>query len=336
MKIRLFVSVLFFCNTCSGQNSINTLCLDFTLNGEAFSRGKDFRQVFEGVLADISNPPTLVEREKIFSILEKIQEEQNIQKDISGNNISALRAAQVDYLLFGSFSKVLTSETYDFRFEFVRISGATALTKISSPTIRFSEKEMYDSFDFEQKVMSILSKFSFAVGFGIIGSDQYRDIQKQLDEKERKIDGLKAMLVAQNAKEDSINKLKHTIPDFAGRLIVRNDSIIMQIMPLSNVPFRYDFEITNDTGLYILGASITLKWGLFYPEKKREWREIKKYPFSGFTGIDITKPFRLTLRIRNESIYFEEIGDIKLNRELKAVYICDVKNKSLTLIRNKN
>lgn len=333
LKFRFSLVFLFVISVCFSQNSNNILCLDFTLNGKKFSRSRELLQAFEGVLAHIENPPVIIEREKLASIIEKIQEEQNLAKDFSGEVLSDLTIAHVDYILYGSFSKVLTSETYDFRFEFVKISGTRVSSKFVSPIIRFTEQELSNSFDFEQKTRAELSKYSFIEGVGIIGAAEYKNIQKQLNEKEEQINELRKMLVDQKNIDDSINLNKHTVPDFNARLIVRNDSIIVQIKPVSDIPFKYDFRITNDTGLYILGpVELVFERPIFFPSEIKKWVDLRTYSFPQFHGIDTSKPFRLIFGVNNESIYFEETGDRKLRREFKAIYLCDFNKKSLTLL----
>ncbi|MFM9952080.1 MAG: hypothetical protein ACKV1O_29385, partial [Saprospiraceae bacterium] len=239
----------------------------------------------------------------------------------------------VDYGLYGSFSKVLTSDTYDFRFEFVKISGTRVSSKFVSPIIRFTEQELSNSFDFEQKTRAELSKYSFIEGVGIIGSAEYKNIQKQLNEKEGQINELRKMLVDQKSKDDSIDLAKHTIPDFYGRLIARNDSIIVQIKSISDIPFKYSFRITNDTGLYILGpVEMVFERPIFFPSGIKKWTDIRTYSFLQFHDIETSKPFSLLFMVQNESIYFEETGDKNLRRGFKATYLCDFSKKSLHLI----
>lgn len=335
LTIHLTLILLSTLSLCTAQNSKNVLCLDFTLNGEKFSRGKELRRVFEGVLSNIDNPPVIVEREKLALIIGKIQEEQNLASDFSNEVISNLRVSQVDYVLLGSFTKIMTSETYDFRFEFVRISGTNISSKTVSSIIRFTEAELASSFNFEQKMVASLSRYSFVGGFGVIGSEEYKDFQKQLDEKDRRIDELTALVIAQNTKADSIRLFKSTIPDFFARLIVRNDSIVVQIKPISTVPFKFAFNTMNDTGLHILGpVELVLERPIFYPKRIEQWVDLRKYTFSQFHDIDTSKPFNLVFILENESIYFQELGNKELRRVFKARYLCDISKKSLTLIPN--
>lgn len=327
LKINVIIFFLFWWTFCNGQGSINVLCIDFSLNTKKYTRGKEFRKVFEGVLANIANPPVIVEREKIADILEKIQEEQNLAKDLSSKQINSLNTANIDYLIYGYFTKVQTSETYDFQFEFVKISGLYSLSKNISSIIRFTEEHLSNSIEFENKVREELNKYSFINGIGLLGSEQNEFIKKQF-ERDKKISVLENSIANSKKQIDSINIFKATLPDFDARMILQNDLFIVQIKPLSAVPFKYRYSITNDMNIYILGGPF-IERPILYPNKKLDWENVGTYKIAELSHIDITSPFKITFTVQNESIYYQESGNKELMRSLKKQYLFDNNDKTL-------
>lgn len=238
MRVLLILCFATFSLNAFGQQSINILCSDFTLNEESWGVGKKLRKVFESVLSNLENPPALVEREKLSMLLERIQEEKNLSKDFGSVNLTKLQAANVDFLIVGNFSKSLVSESYEFYAECIKISGQNALSKTVFTTLRFRENDLINTSIFENEVRGMLEKYSFIKGIGILENQQYKEIVRRLDEKDEQILELKKLVDATKAKEDSIWQLKNTAPKVDFDLVFKDSNLVIVIKFLNNVPIK--------------------------------------------------------------------------------------------------
>ncbi|MCB9301001.1 MAG: hypothetical protein H6566_10165 [Lewinellaceae bacterium] len=192
MKFLLSVLLILTQGLLFSQETINVLCLDFKKNNENFSRGREFRLSFESVLSNLDNAPILVEREKLGELLAQIQNERNLQRDVNNHQIIALKAAKVDYVIYGEFFASSLRETVEFRSECVNISNENATTKIVFPTISFEEKELSNFSLFEERIRKMLNNYSFVEGLGVVESKQLDEINRRLKEKDQQIRNLES------------------------------------------------------------------------------------------------------------------------------------------------
>lgn len=192
MKLYSFLLILFLLTVVKGiaQETLNILCVDFKKNDQIFSQGKQFRLSFESVLSNLEHPPIVIEREKLSQLLSQIQDEANLQKDFNTNYNEELKAANVDFIIYGGFYKKSLSDSVEFRSECVKISGENIFSKLAFPKIKFAEKDLDDFTIFENEVRRMLSKYSFIKGFGIVDSEQLKEINRRLDEKDKQIKAL--------------------------------------------------------------------------------------------------------------------------------------------------
>ena len=185
LNLILIMLTSFFANA---QSQIGLLCMDFTFNNEPKAIGLEYRKIAEGVLSTLPNPPLIIEREKMKTLLSKIQDERNLFEDLNSSEIGTLRAANVDFIAFGGFTmRVSNDEKYDFRMEFIKISGENSFSKTPTVTLRFTETELLNSELFENKITKMLQRYSFSKEFGVIDTLQLKKIKFALNEKDKKI-----------------------------------------------------------------------------------------------------------------------------------------------------
>lgn len=321
MRILLTSILIANCLISYGQQSINILCSDFTLNEKPFEKGKDLRRVFESVLSNLENPPTLIEREKLAVVLERIQEEKNLAKDFDAGSIAKLQTANVNFLIVGDFSKSLVSESYEFHAECIKISGQNALSKTVFQTLRFRETDLINTSFFENEVIEMLGKYSFIKGIGILENQQYKEIVRRLDEKDEQILELKKVIDASKSKEDSILQLKNTAPNVEFDLVLKDSNLVIIIKFLNNVPIEIEpnlFGIWDSTSVnYTVFNRAYLYPIKIYPQK--ETKNISYFTYDTLEGKKDKLPNdrRLGIRmdVKYKSIYSSEINKPELQEQ---------------------
>ncbi|GJM35594.1 MAG: hypothetical protein DHS20C18_45950 [Saprospiraceae bacterium] len=233
--------------------------MDFTKNNDVFKKGKSLRKSFESVLSNLDDPPNVIEREKLSQIIERIQDERNLQEDFGKQNIEELQAAKVDYVIYGNFIiSDMLSDIVEFQSECIKISGENVSSKIGFPTISFKQEELSNLSSFESKIRKMLNQYSFLEGFGMIENEKLNEINKRLDEKDKQIDKLAKLLKENQAKEDSTFKLKNTPPDVDFSLGIIDEKLIIYIKFNNNVPIKFiprlhafgPWECENGTKFY--------------------------------------------------------------------------------------
>ncbi|MBK8702696.1 MAG: hypothetical protein IPN33_03160 [Saprospiraceae bacterium] len=156
-------------------------------NNEIFSKSEDFKKSYESVLSNLNRPPNIVERSKLGSILELIQDEENLLRDFDQKKTKTLKAAEVDYLIYGNFFVSPFSDTVFFQSECIKVSGNSGLTKFVFPTITLTEGELSNLQIFESKVRTVLNDYAFVADLGIVENEVLSEINRRLDMKDLEI-----------------------------------------------------------------------------------------------------------------------------------------------------
>ena len=185
-----YLNILVFSSRILGQKSIGLVCTNFTINDKNREEGVEFRRIVESVLSNLKYPPEIIDREKIQDLLVKIQDEVNLDKDLKINEVKELKAAQVDYLMYGNFYNKFLNDTYDLEIECIKISGENVFSKIAFPILSFTEKEITNTQMFRKKLSDMFNEYAFTEDFGIIENTQLDKIFKRLDEKDKQIKNL--------------------------------------------------------------------------------------------------------------------------------------------------
>jgi hypothetical protein len=208
MKFLFYLIIQLFSSYAIAQNPIGILCTNFLVNDEISDEGSTYRKSLESVLSNLKFPPMIIDREKIPDLITKIQEEINLNKDISGKYINDLKVAQVDYIMYGNFDKKLTNKTYDLQLECEKVSGENAFSKKAFPILSFTEKDLRNTDNFRKKLSVMLSNYAFSEEFGILENEQLSRIYKKFDEKDIQI---KFLLNNDSLKNIKISKLQNDI-----------------------------------------------------------------------------------------------------------------------------
>ena len=235
-----FIIAVLSLRQASAQGSINLLCLDVKKNGNLFYEGDIYRKSFESVLSNLDNPPTLVEREKLDEILEKMTEERNLAKDFDMPlpYFNKLKAANIDYLAYGNFTHLPLTDIIEFDCEFIKISGDDVSSKMVFSTLRFDARKLSREI-FEEKLTILFSNYSFINGLGVVDNDQLQIIKNRLIEKDKEINYLMTQVNNYKKKEDSINTLMNTVPDVTFDLLIRETKLFIEISFHNDVPILF-------------------------------------------------------------------------------------------------
>lgn len=326
-----------------GQNSIGVLCNDFKINAEVKSIGKEFRKSFESILSNLDYPPTVIERENLSDLITKIEEERNLYNDFNNGQLEDLKAAKVDYVVYGNFHKSFINEKYEFQLEFVKISGENALSKRVFPILRFTEKELEGSELFEEKVKAMLNNYAFTKEFGIVENEQLDEIKRRLDEKDRQIEKLSILIENNIAKEDSIRNLKSSIPDVNFELSLIDSNLVIIVKFNNNVPIKMIPK------LQALWDSTMKKYSVFnkaylYPIEifppsgdKKEYHFIYDTLQGKKDKLPNDRNLAIRMNITYSSIYSAEIQKPELqNKLIKIDYIIELETMRFIPTKFKN
>ncbi len=230
-----FLNILLFPSIIFGQKPIGIICTDFKINNKNRQEGVDFRRSVESILSNLKYPPEIIDREKIQAVLVKIQDEINLNRDLNIDETRELKAAQVDYLMYGNFDKRLTSVTYDLQIECIKISGDNAFSKKAFPIISFTEDELSNSQIFRKKLSDMFNEYAFTEDFGIIENIQLNKIYKRLDEKDIQIKNLDSSF--KNLESDSKEKSK-ALNSISGTMKNMEDEISIKDQQIKNLNFQ--------------------------------------------------------------------------------------------------
>lgn len=280
IKVLIILSFFTFVITLqvTAQNATGIVCTDITINDQSRDVGSEFRRSLESVLSSLKNPPIIIERKKIQELIEKVQEELNLNKDLNTNEIQKLRAAQVDYVMYGNFVRRLTNVNYDLQLECIKISGINAFSKISFPILSFTEEELTNTDMFRKKLFEMLNNYSFSSDFGIIQNDLLFKINHRLDEKDaqiRQLDSAYQILkmngqqqtsamnnisTITNKLEDEISQKDQEIRDLNSEISGVKDFSHIATLNLFGLDQMYGFGLTGwKTELYNLMFSVVIK-----------------------------------------------------------------------------
>ena len=332
-----FLIIFLFPYLLYSQNTIGILCTDVKIRNNHTNESAIFRQVLESVLSNLKYPPIIIEREKLSDIIEKIQEEQNLQKDFNGLLKKPLASAQVDYIAYGNFSHTLGSEFYEFQLEFVKVSGENALSKRVSPILRFTEKDLSSNTKiFEVQLNEMLQKYSFLNGIGIVESEQLSEINRRIDEKDQQIETLSKVIRANREKEDSIVLLKNTFPQIEFELAITDHDLVILITFKNKVPikmkpflsFHGPWECDNTDKKYPIfntAAHVLNEIKIYPPINNDKYR----FVFDSFNDgeLPLDKLLCMRMEITYASIYEPEIQKPELKEKTVAIdYLFDLKN----------
>lgn len=297
----------------TAQNAVGVLCYDFKLNNETPQFGKEYRKLLESVLSNLKNPPLIIEREKIPELLLRIQEERNLFEDIRAGEIGTLRAAKVDYVIYGSFYKKISSDKYDFYLESIKLLSNNSFSKNTFPVLRFTESEIQNTEVFESRLKGLLKDYSFIDGIGLIDNSQLNEIGKRLDQKDNEIANLTRLVNNNKAKEDSLRKLIDTAPLVRFGLELKDNNLIVLIkfdneVPIEIRPFLSSVIDLNNSEVKGGGWVIHERKRVF-PPKDRTLDS--KIIFDNLTnkGISLDMPLIFTFYMHFSSIYYAETNN---------------------------
>lgn len=227
-------NLLLFSAGALGQNAIGLVCTNFTVNGQNREEGKEYRRSVESVLSSLKYPPELIDREKIQDLLVKIQDEVNLNKDLNISEARELKAARVDYLMYGNFDKKLINSSYDLEIECIKISGDNAFSKIAFPILSFTENDLTNTQIFRNRILDMFSKYAFTEDFGIIENSQLNKINIRLDEKDKQIKNLDSTFKNIQTESEQKSEVLKNLSDNVK--ILENDNLNkdQQIIELNN------------------------------------------------------------------------------------------------------
>jgi hypothetical protein len=324
--ILIFLVFSFSINIVQAQNATNILCTDITMNDGTFYDGKIFTKGFESILSNLEMPPRIVDRKNLSSVLEKIQEDKNLFKDLKVEYIDSLKIAKIDYLVYANFSKSKASETYTFQSECVKISGDNALSKIVFPSLNFTEKDLVNTTVFENRIREMLKKYSFTKELGIIDYNLSLKNKNQFDEKDKEIRDLKQQVTSIRQEKDRVTILKNTAPQVDFSLEFKDSSLFVVTRFWNDVPIKmtpYIFNIWDESqhsysdllnNVYISPKDI-------FP---KDDKNIVNYFNYGKLRDKLPVDRRIFLRvvIRYSSLYSDEIDKPELQeKEVKLDYV---------------
>lgn len=114
-----------------GQKTKGVVTLDFTYNREILPQGKDLRQILENTISIIEPSFKILQRDNLSLLIEKLQEELNLQKDFNqeGESISQLKIKGADYLVVSNLTHNFANDLFRCQIDFINISGNSAFEK---------------------------------------------------------------------------------------------------------------------------------------------------------------------------------------------------------------
>jgi len=248
----------------TAQNPIGVVCTDITINNQNREVGSEFRRSLESVLSSLKDPPIVIDRDKIQDLIEKVQEEINLNKDLNSTEVHNLNAAQVDYVMYGNFVRRLTNVNYDLQLECIKISGDNAFSKISFPILSFSEEELDNTQIFRKKLFEMLNNFSFSSDFGIVQNALLFKINKRLDEKDnqiRQLDSVYEILkVNEQQQTSALNNISTTTNKLEDQIVQKDEEISNLNLEISGMKDYSHIATLNLFGLDKMYGSMFTGW----------------------------------------------------------------------------
>lgn len=224
-----------------GQNSATIYVSDFTLNDENFIQGDTYRKLVEAVINEVQPNVQITERDEIYRVLQFVQKENNLYKDLNQENESLIRALEVDFILLGNFELSNLTRNVELQLEFIKVSESTGLLNINLPRLRFSEDEFESTLIFEVKLKALLSQYTLDDKLGVVNTNAIQAIQKDLQEKQSRIEELQEQITAVKDYGDVANTTVWSTEFY----VPGSDQIIMEtgeIVDLMSEVYKYDKE----------------------------------------------------------------------------------------------
>lgn len=306
------------------QKAINVACTDFTFNDKKSIDGRNTTDIFESALIQSTPLIKLLERKKLDYIISKIDEEKKLAYDFGEETKKSLILAGIDYVVTGNIFMPFGYDTATVYIQFTKISGKDVTTKFIIP-ISVNRDELYNPSKLKNEIIENLKKVPFVEKLGLIEKDQIEEINKQLDEKDKRIEELEAQDRKRKSEKEKMNKLKSTSPELDIDFIIINDSFAVKITSLNDVPinFHYSAVKADDNeplADYVLNVKYSDTW---YPQIGN-YRHVFISILCGISeyNFSLKEPSKLKVVFEYRSLYFAEMGyDKRLSGSFTKYYI---------------
>lgn len=335
-KIVLFLLVQFSLSL-QAQKSINIACTDFTFNDKKSIDGKNTTDIFESALMQSTPLIRLLERKKLDYILSKIDEEKKLAYDFGEQTKKDLILAGVDYVVTGNIFMPFGYDTAALNIQFTKISGKDVTTKFII-SISINKEELYNPSKLKNEIIENLKKTPFVDKLGLIEKDQIEEINKQLDEKDKRIQELETNDRKRKLEEDNFEKLKLTPPELDIDFMLINDSFAVKVISKNHVPIKFHYSVVKFDDNEPLGdLVVTMKYTNIWHPQIGSFRSVLVSFFCSLSEYNFSKTEKVKLKVIFEyrSIFFEEMRyDQKLSSVLTKYYTFNPVTRELNLDEN--
>lgn len=210
-RIIIFIFTFFLFSIIYGQNSINLLITDFTLNDKDFIHKEQLRNTFENTSHNPKYPFRIVDRENLNLIATTIQEERNLMIDFNQKEMDSLVIANVHYVVKGNLTNSYGDKNYYLNLLFIKVSKeeTTARLRMSikiphSRLLDYEHLAILMEMELDSFVKSFFPMFSSSLDISraktiteklIYQDSMLEEYGKSLIEKEKKIQNIETRAI---------------------------------------------------------------------------------------------------------------------------------------------
>jgi hypothetical protein len=175
----------------SNGQSVKVFVNQMTINNENSTSELKFQNSLESAFSNLERAPKLVERDNLSSLIEFLQNEENLRADFNVSKVEEFNPEHIDYIIYSNLrSSPLNNDVY-IQIECVKVFGDSMLSKFSFPSLKLKVNELNDLTLFEMRLTKFLNQYAFVDKLGVIEYSILEEINSKIDEKTLEIKNLR-------------------------------------------------------------------------------------------------------------------------------------------------